>query len=117
MSWAAPLLPTPSGSAFAVRVRVRRISTDPPCIMPWPENEPFPDQGQIRPSEQRCVSASIDFISIILLLPEPALLSSHRFLTRETFMYVFFPCAYAQSTRLTIYHSHQAIGSARSAIT
>lgn len=45
-----PLL-TPSGRAFAIGGRVQNISRDPlsPCIMYWPENEPFPEQGQIRP--------------------------------------------------------------------
>ncbi|KAH7924452.1 hypothetical protein BV22DRAFT_1047468 [Leucogyrophana mollusca] len=46
-----PLL-TPSGRAFAVGGKVHNVSTDPltPCIMYWPDNEPFPEQGQIRPS-------------------------------------------------------------------
>nr|GAT60495.1 predicted protein [Mycena chlorophos] len=46
-----PLL-TPSGRAFAVGGKVQNISSDPltPCIMYWPDNEPFPEQGQIRPS-------------------------------------------------------------------
>ncbi|KIK54597.1 hypothetical protein GYMLUDRAFT_76935 [Collybiopsis luxurians FD-317 M1] len=46
-----PLL-TPSGRAFAVGGRVQNISMDPlsPCIMYWPDNEPFPDPGQIRPN-------------------------------------------------------------------
>ncbi|KAF8621477.1 hypothetical protein AX15_007768 [Amanita polypyramis BW_CC] len=45
-----PLL-TPSGRAFAVGGRVRNVSNDPlsPCIMYWPDNEPLPEQGQIRP--------------------------------------------------------------------
>ncbi|ESK84228.1 hypothetical protein Moror_11080 [Moniliophthora roreri MCA 2997] len=45
-----PLL-TPSGRAFAIGGRVQNISSDPlsPCIMYWPDNEPFPEQGQIRP--------------------------------------------------------------------
>ena len=47
---ARPLL-TPSGRAFAVGGRVQNISSDPlaPCIMYWPDNEPLPEQGQIRP--------------------------------------------------------------------
>lgn len=47
---AHPLL-TPSGRAFAIGGRVQNISSDPlsPCIMYWPDNEPFPEQGQIRP--------------------------------------------------------------------
>ncbi|KAJ3875146.1 hypothetical protein F5051DRAFT_334332, partial [Lentinula edodes] len=46
-----PLL-TPSGRAFAVGGRVQNISVDPlsPCIMYWPDNEAFPDPGQIRPN-------------------------------------------------------------------
>jgi len=46
-----PLL-TPSGRAFAVGGKVQNVSNDPlnPCIMYWPDNESFPDQGQIRPS-------------------------------------------------------------------
>ncbi|PFH49995.1 hypothetical protein AMATHDRAFT_62011 [Amanita thiersii Skay4041] len=46
-----PLL-TPSGRAFAIGGRVQNISSDPltPCIMYWPDNEPFPEQGQIRPN-------------------------------------------------------------------
>ncbi|KAJ7710858.1 hypothetical protein B0H17DRAFT_1123948 [Mycena rosella] len=46
-----PLL-TPSGRAFASGGKVQNISSDPlsPCIMYWPDNEPFPEQGQIRPS-------------------------------------------------------------------
>ncbi|KAG5646155.1 hypothetical protein DXG03_004208 [Asterophora parasitica] len=48
---AHPLL-TPSGRAFSVGGKVQNISSDPlsPCIMYWPDNEPFPEQGQIRPS-------------------------------------------------------------------
>ncbi|KAF7966307.1 hypothetical protein HWV62_39205 [Athelia sp. TMB] len=43
---------TPSGRAFAVGGKVQNISTDPlsPCVMYWPDNEPLPEQGQIRPS-------------------------------------------------------------------
>ncbi|KAF8553619.1 hypothetical protein OG21DRAFT_1463816 [Imleria badia] len=46
-----PLL-TPSGRSFSVGGKVQNISSEPsaPCIMYWPENEPFPEQGQIRPS-------------------------------------------------------------------
>ncbi|KAK1234797.1 hypothetical protein PQX77_001993 [Marasmius sp. AFHP31] len=47
---AHPLL-TPSGRAFAIGGRVQNVSSDPlnPCIMYWPDNEPFPDPGQLRP--------------------------------------------------------------------
>lgn len=43
---------TPSGRAFSEGGKVQNISTDPlsPCVMYWPDNEPFPEQGQIRPS-------------------------------------------------------------------
>ncbi|KAL5520499.1 hypothetical protein ACEPAG_9723 [Sanghuangporus baumii] len=46
-----PLL-TPSGRAFAVGGEVQNISPDPlaPCVMFWPDNEPFPEPGQIRPA-------------------------------------------------------------------
>ncbi|THH30261.1 hypothetical protein EUX98_g3919 [Antrodiella citrinella] len=45
-----PIL-TPSGAALSAGGRVRNVSTDPlnPCIMYWPDNEPGPEQGQIRP--------------------------------------------------------------------
>lgn len=43
---------TPSGRSFALGGKVQNISTDPlsPCIMYWPDNEPLPEIGQIRPS-------------------------------------------------------------------
>lgn len=46
-----PLL-TPSGHALSAGGRVRNISRDPmsPCIMYWPDNEPLPERGQIRPN-------------------------------------------------------------------
>ena len=46
-----PLL-TPSGRSFSVGGKVQNVSSDPsvPCIMYWPDNEPFPEQGQIRPN-------------------------------------------------------------------
>lgn len=46
-----PLL-TPSGHALSAGGRVRNISMDPssPCIVYWPDNEPLPERGQIRPS-------------------------------------------------------------------
>ncbi|OCH91357.1 hypothetical protein OBBRIDRAFT_834315 [Obba rivulosa] len=50
---AAPSYPilTPSGRALTIGGRVQNISRDPlvPCIMYWPDNEPLPEQGQIRP--------------------------------------------------------------------
>ena len=46
-----PLL-TPSGHTLSAGGRVRNISRDPlsPCIMYWPDNEPLPERGQIRPN-------------------------------------------------------------------
>jgi hypothetical protein len=43
---------TPSGRAFSQGGRVQNISsgTLPPCIMFWPDNEPLPELGQVRPS-------------------------------------------------------------------
>lgn len=43
---------TPSGRAFARGGNVRNVSRNPlsPCIIYWPDNEPLPEQGQIRPS-------------------------------------------------------------------
>ncbi|EIN05864.1 hypothetical protein PUNSTDRAFT_145765 [Punctularia strigosozonata HHB-11173 SS5] len=45
-----PLL-TPSGRALAIGGKVQNVSSNPlsPCVMYWPDNEPFPEQGQIRP--------------------------------------------------------------------
>jgi len=47
-----PHILTPSGRAFSVGGRVQDVSSDPlsPCIVFWPDNEPFPEQSQIRPS-------------------------------------------------------------------
>ncbi|KAH9010845.1 hypothetical protein EDB85DRAFT_1901599 [Lactarius pseudohatsudake] len=47
-----PHILTPSGRAFSVGGRVQDVSSDPlsPCISFWPDNEPFPEQSQIRPS-------------------------------------------------------------------
>ncbi|KAJ7739526.1 hypothetical protein B0H16DRAFT_1268724, partial [Mycena metata] len=49
MSGHIPL--TPSGRALARRGKFTNISADPlnPCMMYWPENEPLPEAGQIRP--------------------------------------------------------------------
>lgn len=64
---AHPLL-TPSGRAFASGGKVQNISSDPlsPCIMYWPDNEPFPEQGQIRPSGLMGVPVSIVSFAFIL---------------------------------------------------
>lgn len=44
---------TPSGRAFAIGGRMQNISNDPlaPCVMFWPDNEPLPEPGQIRPAQ------------------------------------------------------------------
>jgi len=59
-----PLL-TPSGRSFAVGGKVQNISSDPlsPCIMYWPDNESFPEQGQIRPST-------------LMIVPQPPILNT-----------------------------------------
>ncbi|KAH8084915.1 hypothetical protein BXZ70DRAFT_957481 [Cristinia sonorae] len=57
-----PIL-TPSGSALSAGGRVRNVSNDPlsPCILYWPDNEPLPEPGQVRPFG----SAVIQFPPII----------------------------------------------------
>ncbi|KZT03322.1 uncharacterized protein LAESUDRAFT_729349 [Laetiporus sulphureus 93-53] len=52
-----PLL-TPSGRALSIGGRVQNVSGDPmtPCIMYWPDNEPLPEQGQIRPLGSSVIS-------------------------------------------------------------
>lgn len=46
-----PMVLTPSGRALSMGGRVQNISRDPlaPCIIFWPDNEPLPEQRQIRP--------------------------------------------------------------------
>jgi hypothetical protein len=58
-----PLL-TPSGRSFSVGGKVQNVSSDPlsPCIMYWPDNEPFPEQGQIRPSTLTVAPVSTYYI-------------------------------------------------------
>ena len=70
-----PLL-TPSGRAFAVGGKVQNVSSDPlsPCIMYWPDNEPFPEQGQIRPSglvgvAVRFKATRIHSVLLIIMVP------------------------------------------------
>ncbi|KAG0707216.1 hypothetical protein DFH29DRAFT_897550 [Suillus ampliporus] len=59
-----PLL-TPSGRSFAVGGKVQNISSEPlsPCVMYWPDNESFPEQGQIRPST-------------LMVVPQPPILNT-----------------------------------------
>ncbi|KAG2152810.1 hypothetical protein DEU56DRAFT_776264 [Suillus clintonianus] len=59
-----PLL-TPSGRSFAVGGKVQNVSSDPlsPCVMYWPDNESFPEQGQIRPSS-------------LMVIPQPPILNT-----------------------------------------
>lgn len=63
-----PLL-TPSGRAFAVGGKVQNVSSDPlsPCIMYWPDNEPFPEQGQIRPSGLVGVAVRFQLFALLRL--------------------------------------------------
>ena len=51
LSHRIPHILTPSGRAFSVGGRVQDISSDPlfSCFLFWPDNEPLPEQGQIRP--------------------------------------------------------------------
>lgn len=57
---------TPSGRAFSIGGKVQNISTDPlsPCVMYWPDNEPFPEQGQIRPSVVMGVPVRVSFLRL-----------------------------------------------------
>ncbi|KAF8151194.1 hypothetical protein BJ912DRAFT_869510 [Pholiota molesta] len=99
-SSAHPLL-TPSGRAFAVGGKVQNISSDPlsPCVMYWPDNEPFPEQGQIRPS---CMAG----------IAPPILNTGNRGpISHVSF---FFAC---MLTTPKMAHSNRATGSARSATT
>lgn len=54
---------TPSGRALAVGGKVQNISSDllAPCIVYWPDNEPLPEQGQIRPATAAQVQVSQNF--------------------------------------------------------
>lgn len=63
---AHPLL-TPSGRSFAVGGKVQNVSSDSlsPCVMYWPDNESFPEQGQIRPSS-------------LMIVPPPILNTGNR---------------------------------------
>ena len=77
-----PLL-TPSGRAFAVGGKVQNVSSDPlsPCIMYWPDNEPFPEQGQIRPSGLVGVAVRIGAtyvrnVLLISLVQQPPILNT-----------------------------------------
>jgi hypothetical protein len=52
LSQRIPHILTPSGRAFSVGGRVQDVSSDPlsSCFLFWPDNEPLPEQGQLRPS-------------------------------------------------------------------
>lgn len=52
LSHRTPHILTPSGRAFSVGGRVQDVSSDPlsSCFLFWPDNEPLPEQGQLRPS-------------------------------------------------------------------
>ena len=58
-----PHILTPSGRAFSVGGRVQDVSSDPlsPCIVFWPDNEPFPEQSQIRPSNLVGIPVCVTF--------------------------------------------------------
>ncbi|KAJ7873575.1 hypothetical protein B0H13DRAFT_1633397, partial [Mycena leptocephala] len=43
---------TPSGRALATNWQIRNVgSTLAPCVIPWPDNEPIPERGQIKPHD------------------------------------------------------------------
>jgi hypothetical protein len=46
-----PITLTPSGRSFTIGGKVRNVSPNPanPIILFWPDNEPFPEEGQCRP--------------------------------------------------------------------
>ena len=52
LSHRIPHILTPSGRAFSIGGRVQDVSSDPlsSCFLFWPDNEPLPEQGQLRPS-------------------------------------------------------------------
>ncbi|TFK20433.1 hypothetical protein FA15DRAFT_696918 [Coprinopsis marcescibilis] len=68
-----PIL-TPSGRAFAVGGKVQNVSSDPlsPCIMYWPDNEPLPEQGQIRPSNV----VGVTYLANLILCQQPPILNT-----------------------------------------
>ncbi len=79
---AHPLL-TPSGRAFAIGGRVQNVSSDPltPCIMYWPDNEPFPEQGQIRPAGLAAIPVRV--IPSLSCMGTDCALSSRPYSIRE----------------------------------
>ena len=116
-----PLL-TPSGHALASGGRVKNISSDPmaPCVMYWPDNEPLPDKGQIRPFG----SAVIQVRTLVFCLTCHALLAStktsilnmlNNFFFRLLDLHFSILLSSIQETRAP-QKSSQGIGSARSAI-
>lgn len=63
-----PLL-TPSGHALANGGKVQNVSNDPlaPCIIYWPDNEPFPEQGQIRPGGLVTSHVRLQLVRILMI--------------------------------------------------
>jgi hypothetical protein len=94
-SSAHPLL-TPSGRAFAVGGKVQNISSDPlsPCVMYWPDNEPFPEQGQIRPSCMAGIAVCLSFLDISFF--------SAFLLSPLLFLFPFFVVRYFEGAGLII---------------
>lgn len=78
-----PLL-TPSGRAFAVGGKVQNVSSDPlaPSVLYWPDNEPFPEQGQIRPSHLTGLPVRRRFLLFDALIDQ--YISNHLFSTPAT---------------------------------
>jgi hypothetical protein len=74
-----PLL-TPSGRAFSSGGHVQNVSSDPstPCIMYWPDNEPLPEQGQIRPGSLNGMPVRLDQY-VVLFCKLSTVLSNHLY--------------------------------------
>jgi hypothetical protein len=65
-----PHILTPSGRAFSVGGRVQDVSSDPlaSCFMFWPDNEPLPEQGQLRPNDILGEPVRVVFLVVRLYL-------------------------------------------------
>jgi hypothetical protein len=72
LSHKVPHILTPSGRAFSIGGRVQDVSSDPlySCFLFWPDNEPLPELGQIRPSNIFC-----DPVRIVPLVVKLCLIS------------------------------------------
>lgn len=73
LSHKIPHILTPSGRAFSIGGRVQDVSSDPlySCFMFWPDNEPLPEQAQIRPSNIFGSTVRIALLGVKLGLISP----------------------------------------------